>query len=168
MDRWHVLFVFGAMVVGCGGNVKADAHNGNSNRGGATGGGASASGGAAAGGTEGIPIIPTAGFESGGAQSGGESSETGGAGGDDGDDCNEFLLWFMVADAVLGGLGTCSPSKCIPGSPPRGTVTFDGEGHAIGLTGTDPAYVEEWLEDVASERWVCLAGQSVDFCCSSL
>ena len=96
---------------------------------------------------------------------GGQGAEGGVAGG--GDDCNEFWLWYTVGDVV--GMAECGPSaELCSRSTPWGVVVFDSEGRGVEITGLEPARVEEWLQEVADERWPCVAGQTVEYCCLPL
>jgi hypothetical protein len=162
------------VAAGCGGDTDSDSHDsdGGSEAGGTSSasggdefGGSPVGGGTATTGGSGAEAGASGGAPTGGSQSGGESSEAGGVGGGDG--CNETLLWYTVAHVAVGGLGTCGPSDCQIGSAFWGTVTFDSEGRAIDFTGPIPEYEDEWMQEVAGERWPCLANQTVRYCCSS-
>ena len=100
----------------------------------------------------------------GGAPSGRQGAEGGAAGG--GDDCNEFWLWYTVTEAAVLRLGECGPSaELCNGSAAWGVVVFDREGRATDITGVETAREEEWIQEVAGERWPCLADQTVEYCC---
>jgi len=98
----------------------------------------------------------------GGVPSGGQGSESAGAGG--GDDCNDGRLWFAVMREAVG-IGECGPSLCQSGVRAWGYVVFDSEGRVTETTGLYAASEEEWLQEIAGERWPCLADQTVNYCC---
>ena len=100
----------------------------------------------------------------GGVPSGGQGAKGGAAGG--GDECNEFGFWYTVTEAAVSRLGECGPSsELCSRTSPWGVVVFDSEGRATDITGIEPAREEEWLQDIAGERWPCLADQTVEYCC---
>lgn len=173
MRHWHGLLFIGVTAAGCGGATKSDTDpipsGATSGIGGTTSGGSGGFAGtySSAGGDL---IFPTGGAESGGTQSGGVESGGQGTGANDaggagGDGCNETVLWYTVARRAIGGLGSCGPSTCEEGGVLFGAVTFDAEGQAMAITGLDADSTEEWFGDVAGERWSCLAGQTVEYCC---
>ncbi len=144
-----------------GGTTTGGTTTGGTTTGGTTTGGTT-TGGTSAGGS-GASSAGTAG-ENGGSYAGGGGSVAGAGGAGDG--CGEDLLWYLVAEWDVGGLGECSPRHCVGLREPWGAVVLDGEGRVSDITGIDPAYEAAFMEEVASEVWVCLADQRLEYCCS--
>ncbi len=92
-----------------------------------------------------------------------------GAGGDDGV-CDTSTLWRAIGTA--GGYLSCqqaspdlAPTEHL--GPGRGAVVLDADGRVIDNTGLGGAAKQDWLKGLASQRWPCLAGQTVGYSCSS-
>ena len=156
MCQWHLLLLVAVMAAGCGGSVSGDSGGSSAAPGGGSGGSDTATGGLAGGGQT------SAG--AGGSSSGGQGAESGGAGGGSHDDCNQSYLWYTVTEAAVS-LGVCSSSHCDSGGPVWGVVGFDSEGQATEITGLQPGREGDWMQEVAGERWPCLADTTVEYCC---
>jgi len=99
------------------------------------------------------------------AGAGGQGAEGGAA--DGGDECDEnWYLWFTLGLAV--GQAVCGPTAEVCGrdAQPWGVVVLDSEGRVTDLTiSLEPSPKEAWLQEIAGERWPCLADQTVEYCC---
>ena len=154
MRRAVLVGVVGVVIGGCG---ETTADGGTTT---ATGGANGGSDAATGGGSGGDGQVSSG---AGGVPSGGQGSESAGAGG--ADDCDEHLLWYTFAEWAAS-LGECGPSSELCNSaPPWGVVVFDSEGRATDVTGLEAWREEGWLQDIASDRWPCLADQTVEYCC---
>jgi hypothetical protein len=147
--------IVGALVVCCGGESKSErsAGNGNAAAGATTdaAGGAPADGFAQAGSTCVCPIVFS------------------GAGGDDGS-CDQAALWRAIGTA--GGFLVCRPAspELAPTEhlgPGRGAVVLDTDGRLIDNTGLEGTTKQAWLDELANQRWPCLAGEILGYSCSS-
>ena len=111
-----------------------------------------------------------------GAATGGVTSQGGSAGGGDGQDggatdrgipasadalCDEYSFWEAVTEA-MPVIGLCSPAPA--GSPVWGDIVLDSEGRVIDVTRLG-ASRQESIDSLASERWPCLAGQTIRYFC---
>lgn len=163
-------------LMGCGGQTGGHAeHLGSSGAQGGTGGvpaGSGAAGGVSASGDEEPPLIidpPTAAEATDGAGSmlwdapGGEAGAV--------DYCGSSVLYTGVDRAVLGELGTCSPSNCATTGrvrSPFGALVFDGDGKLVDIVeymGSWQPPKEDWLAAAKDMRWQCHANQTIEYCC---
>jgi hypothetical protein len=93
----------------------------------------------------------------------------GGAGGEGGG-CDPATLWRAIG--APGGFLVCraAPPNLDPTQKPgpgRGAVVLDADGRVIDNTGLDGATKQAWLDELAAQRWPCLAGQTLGYACSS-
>lgn len=166
------LSVASLLVAACGGIATSDPRTDTATTGGTTTGvtmtGGTNAGDTTTGGTStedsGATSAGTAG-KNGGSQTGGEVPVAGGGG--DGDDCDEYSFWRALRERVTGGFADCD-RHCEDWQTP-GSVTFDSEGRIVDFVSTLSAVSEaDWIESMASERWPCLADQTIEYCCHSL
>jgi hypothetical protein len=47
----------------------------------------------------------------------------------------------------------------------RGAVVLDDEGRVVDVTGLTDERKKRWLDDLADQRWPCLAGQTIGYAC---
>ena len=186
---WGLVFVVVASIVSCGGKSAhtPGAESSESGVAGGTGGAtalaASSSGGTepASGGSGGAAVGTTP--SSGGQQAGdtfvpppGSVIELGGNGGSETsaggaaeDACDISALWIAIS--FQAGVTACyeaspmlEPDEHL--SAIRGAVVIDDEGRVVDNTGLR---IEEnkqhWLDDLANQRWPCLAGQTIGYQC---
>ena len=85
------------------------------------------------------------------------------------EECNEYSLWDAVTSSVGNSLGWCEGAMCLlPHTYVVGAVTLDATGAVVANTGPIPESVEgEWIDNIADQRWPCLAGQTIEYCCLS-
>jgi hypothetical protein len=100
---------------------------------------------------------------------GSAASDVAGAGGSDATNtCNLDVLWTAIDSGSVGRVQCTIQDPPYTGeavNPLDGAVVFDHEGRVIdntGLTGEDKQY---WLDDLANERWLCLADQTIGYKC---
>ena len=169
MQKWQILLLVGATAFGCGGDSKGgsdpDLGAGGSAAGGTNSAGATAgtSVAGAGGAADSGGASPTGGQAqtAGGTLSGGQDSETSGAGGDD--NCDVDLLWETVT-LYAGVTGTCDPQLCeCSDTILVGAIRFDAEGRVTNVTGFKSS--DAWWEFVADNRWPCYASQGLPYCC---
>ncbi len=166
-SSWLML---GVLAVCCGGESKSRSSAGDG-KATATGGTSSSSGGAPAGDAP-AGDAPAGDAPAGDGQAGSACVCTivfSGAGGKDGD-CDPATLWRALGTA--GGFLVCreasphlDPTEK-PG-PGRGAVVLDADGRVIDNTGLEGAAKQAWLDDLAAQRWPCLAGETLGYSCSS-
>jgi hypothetical protein len=62
------------------------------------------------------------------------------------------------------------PCECLPAtdSGVTGNLIFDSQGQLLDDTGDTAAGKQAWLDSLASQRWPCVAGQTVLYQCSCL
>jgi len=57
---------------------------------------------------------------------------------------------------------------CRFGTPVFGAVTLDAFGAVVANTGPVLESTEgAWIDEMADQRWPCLAGQTIEYCCDS-
>lgn len=99
-----------------------------------------------------------------------EDSE-GGSGGDANDTCGVAALLEAITRQV-GGVTWCSEASAMlePDeklSARRGAVVIDDEGRIVDVTGRQGDAKQRWLDEMAAQRWPCLAGQTIGYQCPS-
>jgi hypothetical protein len=84
--------------------------------------------------------------------------------------CDERLLWDAIARAAPIGAGYCMPF--IPEYDPPGAwirsvgyVVLDGDGRVVDNTELSGAGKQAWLDGLATLRWPCHAGQTMQSMC---
>jgi hypothetical protein len=92
-----------------------------------------------------------------------------GAGGEGGT-CDAAALWRAIGTA--GGYLICLPASpdlepTEKRGPGRGAVVLDDDGRVTDNTGLDDAAKQAWLEQLAGQRWPCLASRTLGYSCSS-
>jgi len=95
---------------------------------------------------------------------GGMAGQAGGAT----EECNEYGLWHAVTMSVGYALGWCDGGMCLLSytTPVVGAVTLDATGAVVGNTGPVLESTEgAWIDEMADQRWPCLAGQTIEYCC---
>lgn len=95
----------------------------------------------------------------------------GGAGGDGGDRCSVNALLEAITRQV-GGVTWCGLANAMLDpdeelSARRGAVVIDEEGRVVDVTGREGEAKQRWLDEMADQRWPCLAGQTVGYQCPS-
>ncbi|HEU5072654.1 MAG TPA: hypothetical protein VFU02_00740 [Polyangiaceae bacterium] len=93
-----------------------------------------------------------------------------GAGGDGGDTCGVASLLEAVTRQV-GGVTACWEASAVLDSdeelgPRRGAVVIDDEGRVVDITGREGEAKQQWLDEMAAQRWPCLAGQTIGYQCA--
>jgi hypothetical protein len=93
---------------------------------------------------------------------------TAGEGGAGGDVCDPSALWNAITNGITRALGTCYPTDSASGLNGllSGVVSLDEDGHVVDITGMTGARKQKWLDDLANQRWSCLAGQTIDYACT--
>jgi len=150
----NLLALLLAVFTGCGGRVTGDEAI---VRGPPTeDGGASQGEGGGLVGVGGFPVLVGQGGTYASGQAGGATEE-----------CNEYSLWDAVTSSVGNSLGWCEGAMCLlPHTYVVGAVTLDAAGAVVANTGPIPESVEgEWIDNIADQRWPCLAGQTIEYCC---
>jgi hypothetical protein len=84
--------------------------------------------------------------------------------------CDETLLWDAIARAAPIGVGYCMrfiPEYDHPSGWIRsvGYVVLDGDGRVVDNTELSGAGKQAWLDGLATVRWPCLAGQTMQYLC---
>lgn len=171
---WSALLLAVALLPRCAGKATPDA---TATRAATGGNGESAETGMATGGTGSVGGSVSAGGGVGGGirivlgGNGGASTLTGGAGADSGDTCEPALLFEAIIAGAVHHLGTCVAAP--PPEPAerlgrlRGAVIIDSEGRVIDNTGLEGDEKQSWLQGLAGQRWVCMAGQVVGYKCTA-
>jgi hypothetical protein len=49
----------------------------------------------------------------------------------------------------------------------RGAVVIDDEGRIVDVTGREGHAKQRWLDELADQRWPCLASQTIGYDCPS-
>jgi hypothetical protein len=104
----------------------------------------------------------------GGGFGGSAAAALAGASGAAGNPCDLAAFY----DAIVRGAGVfaqCSYPDSDPAGdaayPVHGTIVIDDNGRVIDNTFLTGTAKQEWLDGLANERWVCLAGQSIGYHC---
>ena len=150
----HLLALLLGALTGCGGRVTGDEATvdgpptGN--------GGASEGEGGMLVGVGGFPVLVGQGGTYASGQAGAATEE-----------CNEYGLWYAVTMSVGYALGWCSGGTCLRPYTTHvvGAVTLDAFGTVVGNTGPLLESEEAWIDEMADQRWPCLAGQTIEYCC---
>jgi hypothetical protein len=165
--------------VSCGGKSTEEgppAVSGDAGRGigGSRGGGAAGDGGGQVGVGAGSVHLPLAGGTSGTSGSGRSAGASGGVAqagfaGDAGG-CDTNALWQALTRAA-------EATRCDLVDPPpegdavdqlHGAVLIDDEGRAVDNTGLPEPAKQEWLSELAGQRWLCLAGTTLGYSCRAI
>ena len=96
--------------------------------------------------------------------------DVGGAGGDEGDACGVAALLEAVTRQV-GGVTACWKASAMLDPDEklgalRGAVVIDDEGRIVDITGREGDAKQRWLDEMADQRWPCLAGQTIGYACA--
>jgi len=84
------------------------------------------------------------------------------------EECNEYSLWYAVTRSVGYALGWCDDGTCLLPHTTHvvGEVTLDATGAVVANTGPVLESTEgAWIDEMADQRWPCLAGQTIEYCC---
>jgi len=77
-----------------------------------------------------------------------------------------YRLWYEVKLSVGYPFGECDPGTCLfPYESVVGEVSIDASGTVTANTGLSEADEEAWIDEMAGQRWPCLAGQTIEYCC---
>jgi hypothetical protein len=84
--------------------------------------------------------------------------------------CDDQLLWYALASGAGVGAGYCCPvlpEYDLQGGFVRttGYIVFDGDGRVVDNTGLSGAGKQAWLDGLATMRWPCFAGQTMQYMC---
>jgi hypothetical protein len=101
---------------------------------------------------------------------GGESGAESGAAGETAGECDVYTLFIVInTRGPLGGSCWEASPMLGPGeqlSRRRGAVVIDDDGRVIDNTGLMGEVKQRWLDDLADERWPCLAGRTIGYECA--
>jgi len=95
---------------------------------------------------------------------GGMAGQAGGAT----EECNEYSLWYAGTRSVGYARGWCVDGMCLLPHTTQvvGAVTLDATGAVVANTGPVLESTEgAWIDEMADQRWPCLAGQTIEYCC---
>ena len=77
--------------------------------------------------------------------------------------CDAAPLWHAVAFSAFSAV--CSPN-------PAGVayIVLDGEGWVVdnSMYAGDPVSLQTWLDSLGTQRWPCVAGQTIHYSCLSI
>ncbi len=74
-----------------------------------------------------------------------------------------YLIWEELTRSVAG-FGGCAPGAQPAWGPSWGNVVFDSEGRVIDVTEFGESRTDV-VDDLASYRWPCMAGQTIPYAC---
>lgn len=99
---------------------------------------------------------------------GGVGGSESGAGGEAGGACGVNSL--LTAIEQNGGSPSCREASPMLGPGERlgmlrGAMVLDDEGRVVDITGLSGDKLQGWLDDLANQRWPCLAGQTIGYAC---
>jgi hypothetical protein len=164
--RWPLLVAVVAMV-GCGRQSGLRSTGSGGSSAGATGGAGGARSSA-----QGGSVSQTGGAAGGSSATfqsqGGSSGPVGDASSSSGDvaaeaSCDTAPLWHAVAFSAFSAV--CSPN-------PAGVayIVLDGEGRVVdnSMYAGDPVSLQTWLDSLGTQRWPCIAGQTIHYSCLSI
>jgi hypothetical protein len=103
---------------------------------------------------------------------GGSGEPEGGAAGDDVVTCSVNALLNAIEIPLRQPIASCAEASPTLGpneslSRTRGAVVIDDEGRVIDITGVSGDTKQEWLGNLADQRWPCLAGQTIGYWCTT-
>jgi hypothetical protein len=84
------------------------------------------------------------------------------------DECDwkALLTWVRVAvPAVVACWWDSVPGPDETLRPIRGAIVIDDDGRVIDNTGLEGDAKQSWLDKLANQRWLCLAGQTIGYEC---
>jgi hypothetical protein len=102
---------------------------------------------------------------------GGAGGPEGGAAGDAAVTCSVNSLLNAIEIPLQQPIATCVEASPTLGpneslSRRRGAVVIDDDGRVVDITGVIGDTKQEWLDNLADQRWPCLAGRTIGYICT--
>lgn len=103
---------------------------------------------------------------------GGAGGPEGGAAGGASVTCSVNSLLNAIEIPLQQPIATCAEASPTLGpneslSRRRGAVVIDDDGRVVDITGVSGDTKQEWLDNLADQRWPCLAGRTVGYSCTT-